>query len=114
MGETWDIVCDECRVRLWVAQDMGHNSGKPSFYLYGGHYASAERQEDGRHYSPLAEFLFEHQGHPLRFLSDGADDERATDYLILDDTPGLPVSKEQMSWVADPDGDDDPVAPPPP
>jgi hypothetical protein len=77
----WDIVCDDCRVCLWVAQ----GGEMQSFHLYGG-----GRAEPGEDYSPLAEFLLSHQGHHLRFLSDN---DTAFDYAVLVDKPGLHVEE---------------------
>lgn len=52
MSATYSLVCDECKVMYWAGQGES---------LY-----SQEK---------TAEFLYEHQGHPLRFVNDLVDDE---------------------------------------
>jgi hypothetical protein len=96
MGQTFSIVCDDCHVKLWCAQDF---SGNPeAFYIYGGN--NAFPREDQEH-SPLAEFLFMHQRHKLRFTSTDEEAEPEEDYLELAAEPGLPPQPdhEQPSWI---------------
>lgn len=85
MSRTFDVLCHECRVRLWVAQD--HASRREAFYIYGGNRAFPRAEEM---HSPLAEFLFRHQGHSLGFKQSDLTTDSEDDYTKLDDVPGLP------------------------
>lgn len=52
MSTTYDVVCDECRVTLWIGQGDQIYTGEPDVLAW------------------LSAFLFSHHGHPLRFLSE--------------------------------------------
>jgi hypothetical protein len=87
MAETYELICDQCRVRVWIGQDT--SSMRPGvFYLYGGGWAVPDGPT--RIFSPAAKFLLDHQGHPLRFFSANAMPYGAEDYAKLDeDDPQL-------------------------
>jgi hypothetical protein len=87
MGQTFQIMCSDCRVSLWVAQD--HAARPRAFRIYGGNQAFPEAGAEDR-YSPLAEFLFMHQRHTLGFKPTDAVTDDELSYLELEDTPGLP------------------------
>ena len=92
MAETYQLVCDQCRVQLWIGQDHAYNRDR--FRLYGGNYATPRDKNDGP-FSPTAAFLLAHEEHPLRFLSSNAMDEPETDYAELDgDRQDLPIKSE--------------------
>jgi hypothetical protein len=63
MSLTYELVCDDCKVHYWAGQ--GH-ARKGSHYLY-----SLEL---------VGKFLEEHQGHRLRYVLDGTDDN-VLDYI---------------------------------
>lgn len=86
MGQCYHIICDECRVTLWVGQDMATRP-RESFYLYG---AGRAFPREGETHHPLAEFLITHEAHNLRLLDTDAMCE-LDDYTRLADRPGLPV-----------------------
>lgn len=52
MSKCYDIVCDDCEIALWVGQRN---------WIYTGEKETMEK---------LGKFLFEHEGHRLRFLYD--------------------------------------------
>lgn len=92
MAETYNLVCDRCRVRVWVGQD--HAGHRRKFYLYGGGWAVPDGPN--RVFSPAAKFMLDHEGHPLRFFSENAMPDDATDYAELDnDDPGAPKNQWQ-------------------
>ncbi len=69
MSRTFEILCHDCQVSLWIAQ---RSAGETRFRLYAG------TEPIGR----LRDFLFDHQNHRLEF----GDDEpfAALDYKSLD------------------------------
>jgi hypothetical protein len=85
MSETYYLVCDECRVRVWIGQDSaGH---REKFCLFGGNWAVPDGK---RLFSPTAKFLLDHERHPLRFLSlnevfNDAPPTDSGDYVKLND-----------------------------
>jgi hypothetical protein len=98
MAETYNLICDQCRVRLWIGQD--HAGNRDKFYLYGGGWAVPRAQPEPapgldpggptRVFSPAAKFLLDHELHPLRFVSGNSMPYEAEDYVELDgDDPQL-------------------------
>ena len=61
MSITYSFVCDDCKVKCWAGQ---------STYIYG--------------YDYIANFLYDHIGHKIRFLNDHHDDELSEDYIEVD------------------------------
>jgi len=61
MSRTYEVGCDQCNKSLWIGQ------GWPPERTY--LYATPE------HIAALHDFLFAHEGHPLRFM----DTERTPD-----------------------------------
>jgi len=58
MSKTFDFVCDECQERVWA-----HQSNQSNLYDY----------------PEIMAFLYEHQGHSIRFV-DNCSDEHPEDY----------------------------------
>ena len=85
MAETYNLICDQCRVRVWVGQDS--SSMRPgNLFLYGGGWAVPDGSD--RAFSPAAKFLLDHQTHPLRFFSDNQMPfDVMADYVELDLKP---------------------------
>jgi hypothetical protein len=52
MSRTYDVVCKQCRVTLWIGQ---HSARLGRMYVYNGEH----------HLDQLAEFLQAHLDHPL-------------------------------------------------
>lgn len=50
MSTTYSLVCDECKEKLWIGQNQNIYSTQ-------------------KHIHKLTEFLYAHEGHSLRFLS---------------------------------------------
>jgi hypothetical protein len=71
MARTYEILCHDCKVSLWVGQK---GAGQPDERAY--LYTSAE------HLSALRDFLFGHQNHRLEFGDDEA--FSVLDYASLD------------------------------
>lgn len=67
MSRTYELLCHDCRVSLWIGQGSGDRA-----YIYG----------DDPHKKALRDFLFGHQNHKLEF----GDDEPFSmlDYRSLD------------------------------
>jgi hypothetical protein len=86
MAETYKLICDQCRVRVWIGQD--HAGNRDKFYLYGGGWAVPDGPN--RVFSPAAKFLLDHELHPLRFVSANSMPFEAWDYVELnEDDPQL-------------------------
>lgn len=57
MSRTYDIICTECKKALWIAQAGG---GNPRGHIYKTPEALAD----------LDKFLWDHEGHSLKFVND--------------------------------------------
>ena len=62
MSTTYSFVCDDCKKKCWSGQRD---------YIY--------------KYKYIADFLHEHTGYSLRFLSDLADDEKSENYIDVEE-----------------------------
>jgi hypothetical protein len=83
------IACHICFASLLIGDSPPDNRNR--FHTYGGNFAEA-----GPQYSPLAEFLIAHEGHPLRFVSDVSQAVDESEFLRLQVKPGLPPEPDDL------------------
>ena len=70
MSRTYEILCHDCKTKLWIGQGSGEKA-----YIYG---TDAHRKQ-------LRDFLFGHQNHRLEFGDDEEFHCKYDDYTRLDD-----------------------------
>lgn len=98
MSECYRLICDDCKVTLWVGEEINEGIDTPEFprkvILY--------RHEDG--FDPVAKFLEDHEDHHLMFRGQETPGffEGYRELDSDDPLQGLePLDSEQRQWVLD-------------
>ena len=75
MSRTYEFVCDDCKVHVWVGQSR-YETGAP-LRIY-------EDKDGLENQGPLHRFLLEHQGHKIRFGHDDVFADELHEYRDLE------------------------------